>query len=125
MLPKSFIYAFLCSLFRIVRLESEQYKIQVTSRIEIAKCLIRASDDSIQHIDLIFLQEKEMSLRKIKRRLSHTFRLTVDGSLSELAEQLTIDEESNRTYLNLSDSGSDSRENGKPCYLTQCLIVCL
>lgn len=53
-----------------------------------------------------------MSLRKIRRRLSHTFRFTVDGSLSELAEHLTIDEDGNRQYLTISDNG-EARENGK------------
>ena len=55
-----------------------------------------------------------MSLRKIKRRLSHTFRFTVDGSLNELAEQLTIDETSSRRFLTLSgsDSSGDALENG-------------
>ncbi|CAG0883731.1 unnamed protein product [Cyprideis torosa] len=33
-----------------------------------------------------------MSLKKIRRRLSQTFRFSVDGSLSELAEELTIDD---------------------------------
>jgi hypothetical protein len=54
-----------------------------------------------------------MSLRKIRRRLSHTFRFTVDGSLSELAEQLTIDDDANRQYLSISDAnGGPVRENG-------------
>lgn len=58
-----------------------------------------------------------MSLRKIRRRLSHTFRFTVDGSLSELAEHLTIDEDGNRQYLTISDNG-EARENGK-------LLICI
>ena len=33
-----------------------------------------------------------MSLKKLRRRLSQTFRFSVDGSLSELAEELTLDE---------------------------------
>lgn len=53
-----------------------------------------------------------MSLRKIRRRLSHTFRFTVDGSLSELAEHLTIDEDGNRQFLTITDNG-EPRENGK------------
>lgn len=55
-----------------------------------------------------------MSLRKIRRRLSNTFRFTVDGSLSELAEHLTIDDDANnRQYLSLSDAnGVALRENG-------------
>ena len=53
-----------------------------------------------------------MSLRKIKRRLSHTFRFTVDGSLSELAEHLTIDETSgDRRYLGMPEDRN--RQNGK------------
>lgn len=54
----------------------------------------------------------EMSLRKIKRRLSTTFRLTVDGSLSDLAEQLTLDDTSSRRFLAISDSTGNSLENG-------------
>jgi len=55
-----------------------------------------------------------MSLRKIRRRLSHTFRFTVDGSLSELAEHLTIDDDANRQYLGINDAnGGPVRENGK------------
>lgn len=53
-----------------------------------------------------------MSLRKIRRRLSHTFRFTVDGSLSELAEHLTIDEDGNRQYLTISDGRVEPPENG-------------
>ena len=33
-----------------------------------------------------------MSLKKIRRRLSQTFRFSIESSLSELAEHLTIDE---------------------------------
>lgn len=33
-----------------------------------------------------------MSLKKIRRRLSRTFRFSIESSLSELAEHLTIDE---------------------------------
>ncbi len=57
-----------------------------------------------------------MSLRKIRRRLSNTFRFTVDGSLSELAEHLTIDDDpNNRQYLSLSEANGVGglRENGK------------
>lgn len=57
-----------------------------------------------------------MSLRKIKRRLSHTFRFTVDGSLSELAEHLTIDETpGGRRYLGITEP--NGRENGKDLVL--------
>lgn len=62
---------------------------------------------------------EKMSLRKFRRRLSHTFRFTVDGSLSELAEHLTIDEDGNRQYLTISDNG-ETRENGMP--LHACLL---
>ncbi|KAJ9584821.1 hypothetical protein L9F63_020842, partial [Diploptera punctata] len=33
-----------------------------------------------------------MSMKKIRRRLSHTFRFSIEGSLSELAEHLTIED---------------------------------
>ncbi|KAK4016185.1 hypothetical protein OUZ56_031141 [Daphnia magna] len=33
-----------------------------------------------------------MSLKKIRRRLSQTFRFSIESSLSELAEHLTIEE---------------------------------
>ncbi|GFG40714.1 hypothetical protein Cfor_03398 [Coptotermes formosanus] len=33
-----------------------------------------------------------MSMKKIRRRLSQTFRFSIEGSLSELAEHLTIDD---------------------------------
>ena len=52
-----------------------------------------------------------MSLKKIRRRLSHTFRITVDGSLSELAEHLTIGEDGNPQYLTITENG-EPRENG-------------
>jgi hypothetical protein len=42
-------------------------------------------------------------MKKIRRRLSQTFRFSIEGSLSELAEHLTID-----------DSGN-IKENGKAC----------
>lgn len=44
-----------------------------------------------------------MSMKKIRRRLSQTFRLSIEGSLSELAEHLTIDD------------GGPIKENGKSC----------
>lgn len=37
-----------------------------------------------------------MSLKKIRRRLSQTFRSSIEGSMSELAEKLTINDTSER-----------------------------
>lgn len=42
-----------------------------------------------------------MSLKRIRRRLSQTFRFSIEGSLSELAEHLTIED------------GAEVKENGK------------
>jgi hypothetical protein len=42
-------------------------------------------------------------MKKIRRQLSQTFRFSIEGSLSELAEHLTID-----------DDGT-IKENGKSC----------
>jgi hypothetical protein len=42
-------------------------------------------------------------MKKIRRRLSQTFRFSIEGSLSELAEHLTIDD------------GGTIKENGKSC----------
>lgn len=44
---------------------------------------------------------KIMSMKKIRRRLSQTFRFSIEGSLSELAEHLTIDD------------GGNVKENGE------------
>ena len=40
-------------------------------------------------------------MKKIRRRLSQTFRFSIEGSLSELAEHLTIDD------------GGNVKENGE------------
>lgn len=45
-----------------------------------------------------------MSLKRIRRRLSQTFRFSIEGSLSELAEHLTIED------------GAEVKENGKSSY---------
>ncbi|KAK2704862.1 cyclin-dependent kinase 17-like isoform X2 [Artemia franciscana] len=53
-----------------------------------------------------------MSLKKIKRRLSQTFRISLDGSLSALAEHLTL-EENGEYKENGNRTGSVFTKNGK------------
>lgn len=52
-----------------------------------------------------------MSLKKIRRRLSQTFRFSIEGSLSELAEHLTIDE-----------TNGEVKSNGKLTFLASIFI---
>ncbi|KAK3925165.1 Cyclin-dependent kinase 17, partial [Frankliniella fusca] len=51
-------------------------------------------------INSVSLIPGRMSLKRIRRRLSQTFRFSIEGSLSELAEHLTIED------------GAEVKENG-------------
>ncbi|KZS20749.1 Uncharacterized protein APZ42_012402 [Daphnia magna] len=64
-----------------------------------------------------------MSLKKIRRRLSQTFRFSIESSLSELAEHLTIEESNGEVKNNGMHHTSTFTKNHRRLSLSHSRII--